>query len=100
MTLEEIIEGISPIALQEAAEGGAERRVLQAERDIGFEVAELVAAIVAPGGDAHPVKLLARGDQPVEPVGQLDLVAAARFERGQMAEDFRLDDVAPDDGQG
>ena len=69
---------------QHAAERGAELRVLQAERDIGFEIAELVAAIVAPGGGAQPVKRLAGGDQPVEPVGQLDLVAAAGLQRGQM----------------
>ena len=57
----------------------------QAERDIGFEIAELVAAIVAPGGGAQPVERLARGDQLVEPVGQLDLVAAARLQLRQMA---------------
>ena len=57
--------------------------MLQPERDIGFEIAELVAAIEAPGGGAQPVKRLAGGDQLVEPVGQLDFVAAARLQRAR-----------------
>ena len=59
--------------------------VTQAKRDIGFEIAELVAAIVTPRCRAQTVKFLARGDQAVEPVGQLDLVAAAGLLRFQMA---------------
>ena len=43
---------------------------------------------------------LAGGDQPVEPVGQLDLVAAAGFQRARDTEHLRLDDVAADDRQG
>ena len=65
--------------------------MLQTERDIGFEIAELVAVIEAPGGRAQTEKGLAVGDQPVEPVGQLDLVAAARLQCAQMIEDLGLD---------
>ena len=51
--------------------------MVEPERDRGFKIAELVAAIVAAAGGAEPVERLALGDQRGEPVGELDLVAGA-----------------------
>ena len=49
--------------------------MLEPERDIGFEKAELVAAIKPPAGGAEAVEILAVGDQRGKTVGQLDLIA-------------------------
>src|ERR1700722_16370483 len=73
--------------------------MLEAERDIGFEKTELVAAIEASPRGAQPVERLAVGDQRGEPVGELDLVAAAGLHVFEMPEHLGLDDVAADDRQ-
>lgn len=61
---------MSQVGCQNAPERAAQRGMLQPERDIGFEIAELVAAIKAPGDGAQTVEQSTIGDQPVEPVGQ------------------------------
>src|SRR5690348_15033662 len=86
----------SAVRSEDAAEPRAEHGMPQAERDIGFEIAELVATIVTPCIRAQPVKGLACGDQAVEPVGQLDLVAAPRLLLLQHSEDLGLNDISSD----
>src|SRR5438045_4191130 len=71
--------------------------MLQTEREVGFEIAELLAAIVAARRCPQPMKGLAVADQFVETVGQLDLAAGAGSGVAEMAEDLRLDDIADDD---
>ena len=67
------------------------------QRDLGFEKAELVAAIEAPARKAQPVKGLAVVDQPGQRVGQLDFAAAAGLGVLEMPEHLGLEDVAADD---
>src|SRR5438045_5439327 len=89
----------SEIGFHQLAQRVAEFRVLQTEREVGFEIAELLAAIVAPRRCPQSMKWLAVADQFVETVGQLDLAAGAGSGVAEMAEDLRLDDIAADDHQ-
>ncbi len=59
----------SQIALQYAAQRRAELGVLQTKCDIGFEIAELFAAIIPTGARAQPMKRLTVGNQLVEAIG-------------------------------
>ena len=70
--------------------------MLQAQRNRRFEKTELVAAIETPARKAQPVKGLTVIDQSCERIGQLDLPAAAGLGPGEMAENFRLNDIAAD----
>src|SRR5205814_2548286 len=83
-------DGRLEIGFQQFAQRAAELGMLQAERDIGFEIAELFAAIVSPGARTKAVKRLTVGDQLVEAVGQLDLAAGAGLHFTQMPEDLGL----------
>src|SRR5579862_9900268 len=94
-----IARGLLAVGLEDLAQTRPELRVLEAERDIGFEKAEFVAAIEAASCRAQSKEFLARGDQPGKPVGQLDLVAGAGPGLFEMREDFGLDDVAADGRQ-
>src|SRR5438874_8362873 len=53
----------SEIGFHQLAQRVAEFRVLQTEREVGFEIAELFAAIVTPRRCPQPMKGLAVADQ-------------------------------------
>src|SRR5205807_9150294 len=72
---------------------------LERPRQVRAQIAELVPGVVAHAvdGEAEHARALLR--QLLEPVGQLDLAAFARFGMRQDLPDLRRQDVTPDDGQ-
>ena len=88
-------------AQQRLGEGADDRTDIVAckrEREIGLDIARLVAAIVALAIEGKAVERLV-ADQLRHRVGQLDLAAGALFLPFEDAHDFGLEDVAARDHQ-
>src|SRR5579863_4888878 len=81
---------------------GPERRrdigTLQADRDIGMQEADLVAAIITRAARAYGVKWHAP-DQPRHGIGELNFPAGAFFLTIELDENLWLEDVAADDAE-
>src|SRR6516162_617377 len=97
--LRQSVSSESEIGGQDAAQPRRELRVLEPQGDRRLEKAELVAAIEALAVKAQPMEHLAFLNQLGERIGQLDLATAAGFAIGEVAKDFRLDDITTNDGQ-
>ena len=79
--------------LQIISEGGANIVAAQAEFDVGFDKAELVADVVAAAAENAGLHGFLRS-QCVEGVGELDLAAFSWCRFSENVEDRRRDDVA------
>src|SRR5262249_26261933 len=84
-----------PILGEDRARGLPQLRMAQSEGDVGFEEADLVAAIETLALEAIAVEWRA-ADELGQGVRQLDLAAGADIVAVQHGEHARLQDVAPD----
>src|SRR5258708_23138466 len=89
----------SAIFVEDLAHRHPHVRPRQGEGDVGLQPTELVAAIEALAVETQSMDRLVAADQLGQPVGELDLIAGAAADTGQMIEDLGLQNVAPDDAE-
>src|SRR6185312_12781179 len=74
-------------------------RARQGEGDVGLQESHLVAAVKAPTVEAQAVEWLVAAHELRQRIGELDLVAGAAADTGEMLEHLGLQDIAADDAQ-